>query len=259
VISAAERRSRARDLGVQESAVERDFVLACLLAAHSVEPGPFVFRGGTALAKVYWADHRLSEDLDFITAASVPDLESRLERLAEKASVEAGISLRIAFTPARRGRSRSTVAWTDGEVILDVNQNEAPTLPAHLARLMLHYERFRDRELRTPTCVLPEILGNKWLILEERHEPRDLFDLWWGLCRDGVDFADLAAGHVARYRFTPVRRILTGAVKRIGPAWEERLAHQVRSLPAFDEVVADVLESYDAWEREGKRVSELSG
>jgi predicted nucleotidyltransferase component of viral defense system len=259
VISAAEQRSRARDLGVQGSAVERDFVLACLLAAHAAEPGPFVFRGGTALAKVYWADYRLSEDLDFITAGPVPDLEARLERLAERASVEAGTSLRIAFTPARRGWSRSTVRWDEGEVILDVNLNEGPTLPANLAGLTLHYERFLDRELRIPTCALPEILGNKWIILEERYDPRDLFDVWWGLCREDVDFADLAAGHVAKYRFTPVRRILTGAMKRMGPAWDERLAHQVRSLPAFDEVVADVLEIYDAWEREGKRVSELSG
>lgn len=243
---------------MQESAVERDFVLACLLAAHGTEPGPFVFRGGTALAKVYWPDYRLSEDLDFITAAPVPDLEVRLNRVVDGANVEAGIPLEIQFKPARGGWSRSIVAWSDGEVIVDVNLNEEPTLPPREASLALPYHQFQDREIRILTCVLPELLGNKWLMLDDRNEPRDLFDVWWGLCREGVGFADLAAGHEAKYGYLPVRQMLSKAPKLMKPTWEARLAHQVRSLPQFDLVLADVLATYDAWDADGKPVSPLS-
>ncbi|MGZ8641922.1 MAG: nucleotidyl transferase AbiEii/AbiGii toxin family protein [Actinomycetota bacterium] len=78
MISSAERRTRARALGVQEASIDRDFVLACLLAAHAENPDPFVFRGGTALARVYWVDFRLSEDIDLIASEAVPDLEERM-------------------------------------------------------------------------------------------------------------------------------------------------------------------------------------
>ena len=75
MISSAERQRRARALGVQEASIDRDFVLACLLAAHAENPDPFVFRGGTALARVYWVDFRLSEDIDLVAANGVPNLE----------------------------------------------------------------------------------------------------------------------------------------------------------------------------------------
>lgn len=258
MISTSERRSRARELGVQEGAVERDFVLACLLAAHEAEPGPFIFRGGTALAKAYWPDYRLSEDLDFITAGPVPDLQDRLKRLVDRASVEAGLPLQIGFQPPRRGWSRSIVSWLGGEVIIDVNLDEEPSLAAASTSLTLGYQQFQGRVISIPTCVLPEILGNKWYILDDRNEPRDLFDVWWGLCREGIDFAELAAGHQAKFRFLPVRQMLSKAPKLMKPTWDARLANQVRSLPEFDLVEREVLVKYDTWEAEGKPVSRLS-
>ncbi len=250
---------RARALGVQEAAVDRDFVLCCLLAAHAADPGPLVFRGGTALARAYWFDYRLSEDLDFISGGPVQDLEDRLTRLAGRAQVDAGISLQIEVKPTKGGWSRSIVAWADAEVVIDVNMNEESAIRPHRVKIGLPYEQFKDREASVPTCVLPEILGNKWLILDDRNEPRDLFDIWWGLCQTGVEFADLAAGHLAKYRFLPVRQTLNRAKKRMLPLWEDRLAHQMQSLPKFEEVLADVLAVYDTWEEKGKRVSELEG
>ncbi|MGZ5307361.1 MAG: nucleotidyl transferase AbiEii/AbiGii toxin family protein, partial [Actinomycetota bacterium] len=107
-----------------------------------------------------------------------------------------------------------------------------------------------------PTVALPEILGNKWYMVDDRSEPRDLFAVWWGLCREGNDFADLARGHLAKYGFRPVRQVLNEARKRLPGRWEERLAHQLRALPEFDQVLRQVAGRYEAWEEAGKPTSD---
>src|SRR6266571_7722716 len=50
--------------------VERDYALSYVLAGLAVQPAlaeTLVFKGGTALKKLFFADYRFSEDLDFST------------------------------------------------------------------------------------------------------------------------------------------------------------------------------------------------
>jgi predicted nucleotidyltransferase component of viral defense system len=60
-------RNRARRLGVDAGLIRKDHVLNHVLAGIAADPGDLVFRGGTALSRVYRPDFRISEDLDFIT------------------------------------------------------------------------------------------------------------------------------------------------------------------------------------------------
>jgi uncharacterized protein len=71
-------RRRALDLDLQPASIEKDYVLCHVLAA--VADGSHIvdFRGGTALARVYWPDYRLSQDLDFLTTARHEDVEALL-------------------------------------------------------------------------------------------------------------------------------------------------------------------------------------
>lgn len=134
MIDDAEIRRRASTLGVQQDHVERDYVLNHLLAHVSADSGTLVFRGGTALARVYWPDFRLSEDLDFITPGSGDDIE-RVERGAvHRARETTGIELSLEFGPPGRDRSRSIVDWTTdwgsvGSLLIDVVRGEGPALP----------------------------------------------------------------------------------------------------------------------------------
>jgi predicted nucleotidyltransferase component of viral defense system len=110
MIDDAEIWRRASTLGVQQDHVERDYVLNHLLAHVSADSGTLVFRGGTALARVYWPDFRLSEDLDFITPGSGDDIE-RVERDAvHRARVSTGIELNLEFGPL--GGTGHTRSWT---------------------------------------------------------------------------------------------------------------------------------------------------
>lgn len=69
---------RARDLGIREGHVRSDYVLNHMLAGISETFNELHFRGGTALARVYWPDFRISEDLDFIVEVLSPQMETLL-------------------------------------------------------------------------------------------------------------------------------------------------------------------------------------
>lgn len=68
---------RADDDGVDANVVERDYVLAHIVAQlHGVAPaggGRLVFKGGTALRFVYLDHYRYSADLDFSALDVAPD------------------------------------------------------------------------------------------------------------------------------------------------------------------------------------------
>ena len=227
-------------------------MLSCLLAGYAEDPGPFIFRGGTALARTHWLDYRLSEDLDLIAESPASDLAGWMRRLVEAAGKLAGVPLQLKFGQPNDGWSRSYVGWGNHSLVVDVNMDVRTHLPVERRLLDLPYDDLRGRDLTVSTVALPEILGNKWLMIEDRKEPRDLFDVWWAVSRGSVQFATIAAGHRAKYGFSPVRQILSTAEKRLRGAWEERLAHQLHDLPEFDLALAEVGEAYDRWEEAGE-------
>lgn len=102
MIDDAEIRRRASSLGVQQDHIERDYVLNHLLAQLSDHPGSLIFRGGTALARVYWPDFRLSEDLDFITPGNGEDIEGVERRAVRRAREQTGFELSLDFAGPRR-------------------------------------------------------------------------------------------------------------------------------------------------------------
>lgn len=251
MIDDAEIRRRAASLGVQQDHVERDYVLNHILANMSSRPGTLIFRGGTALARVYWPDFRLSEDLDFITSGSGEDIEDVERRAVRRARETTGIELSLDFGAPRSNRSRSIVNWTSdwgsaGSLLIDVVRGEKPALPEEDRELNLPYSDLAE-DRAVPVLPLADILGSKWGMLDERDEPRDLFDVWFALTQAGVPFKALAFGHRARYGYDPIPAFLTQA-ERLRHAWQERLAHQMSDLPEFDVVLGNVKSIVDEWE-----------
>lgn len=251
MIDDAEIRRRASSLGVQQDHVERDYVLNHILAHVSTRPGTLIFRGGTALARVYWPDFRLSEDLDFITPGSGEDIEGIERRALRRAQETTGIELRLDFGVPRSDRSRSIVNWTTdwgsaGSLLIDVVRGEKPALPEEARELNLPYSDLTD-DRALPVLPLADILGSKWGMLDERDEPRDLFDVWFALRNASVPFEALASGHRARYGYDPIPNFLERA-ERLRQAWRERLAQQMKNLPEFDVVLGDVRSIVAEWE-----------
>jgi uncharacterized protein len=248
MIDAIELATRARKLGVDPSHIEKDYILNCVLAAIAESGAGLVFRGGTALARVYWPDFRLSEDLDFVTTS--PGIATRLESLLSKAvdaaTSRSALNLRLDFGSSKRGWSRSFVRSPEAEILIDVNVGDRAYLPVASLELDLPYSDLRDLSRKIPVVQLAEILGNKWFMLDDRNEPRDLYDVWAGLKRFNVSFEELALGHRAKYGFTPMGAQLEAA-RQLKSMWTTRLAHQLADLPAFEDAYAAVLQSYEEW------------
>ncbi|GAP16396.1 nucleotidyl transferase AbiEii/AbiGii toxin family protein [Levilinea saccharolytica] len=77
-------RSVSRQKHVQQYIVEKDYALSYLLAAIAQTDGlgnHLVLKGGTALKKLYFADYRFSEDLDYSTRTLGPiqQVNARME------------------------------------------------------------------------------------------------------------------------------------------------------------------------------------
>lgn len=129
MIPQSEIRRRSRSLGVQETHILGDYALNHVLVSVSHSFPELIFRGGTALARVYWPDFRLSEDLDFIAEAEVADLQERLESSINDASKRINRPLDFRFGGPKDDRSRSTVASEFGEFLIDINLLEKAYLP----------------------------------------------------------------------------------------------------------------------------------
>ncbi|MCD4664292.1 MAG: nucleotidyl transferase AbiEii/AbiGii toxin family protein, partial [Bacteroidales bacterium] len=68
MIKPGEIQKKAREVGVRDQQIEKDYVLSWILqgiAQHAKLSKAIVFKGGTVLRKVYFKDYRFSEDLDF--------------------------------------------------------------------------------------------------------------------------------------------------------------------------------------------------
>jgi len=77
-------RSISRQKNVQQYIIEKDYALSYLLAAIAAteELGEnLVLKGGTALKKLYFADYRFSEDLDYSTRVlgPIPQIDSLIQ------------------------------------------------------------------------------------------------------------------------------------------------------------------------------------
>ncbi len=97
MISQQKLRNKAKELKLRVDMVEKDYILGWILygVANSSAADRLVFKGGTALSKVYFpGEWRLSEDLDFTLAdnteweefvrsldAEVPDIVKKAIRL----------------------------------------------------------------------------------------------------------------------------------------------------------------------------------
>ena len=75
-----------KNIGLPWEIIERDYILSWVLAGIGVNEklqNALIFKGGTALKKCYFGEHRFSEDLDFTAEETAPredELEEEIHR-----------------------------------------------------------------------------------------------------------------------------------------------------------------------------------
>ena len=180
---------RADEDGIGAGAVERDYVLAHVLAAVSRadERGRIVFKGGTALRLCHLEEYRYSADLDFSLIDGLDRAGARelvIDALAECAeAVEFPLlqlidasPLRIEYVGPLGAKPRSLkVDLADDELV-----EETATKPI--------IERYPDQvPSECLVYTLDEIAAEKLRCVIQRLQCRDLYDLHELLVAQGVD------------------------------------------------------------------------
>ncbi len=257
--------------GVSPQTIEKDYHLDWYLAAL----GPsklfprFSFYGGTAIKKLYIPNHRFSEDIDLISNGRLnPELIGQvLEQAHQFLEKEANLfyvyhphEIQAAGTQTRfviHYRGFSEISGIK-RFLLDFAQGIEELPPSVPKRLLTRYTDLKDKKIKIRALPLEVICAEKLALIVDRRrkEPRDIYDLWSVLTQ--VRKFD-ASSFVARYEkslsyksdFSTIRSSLRDFDFK--NAWAIRLKYQVPNLPAFEEVVSQLIEKLKAlWKRDGR-------
>jgi predicted nucleotidyltransferase component of viral defense system len=240
--------------------LERDYCLAWFLAelAESELRRSLAFKGGTALKRCYFGDYRFSEDLDFTLVEPLPleEIRQRLETVY--AAVRQACA--IEFTFDREDRHLHANSYTfylryvgplpaGGSVKVDITIREEIFFPLESRPVLRAYDEFSDLPDGRVVQVysLAETTAEKVLALADRarNEPRDLYDLWHLISREGINLIELAPALNAKlaFRQQEAAGIQEGILKkeaRLKALWSARLANQMAVLPPFEQVFREI-------------------
>jgi len=233
-------RRRAAVLGLSIDAAVREHALLETLAVLGELDHHWALRGGTALSYAYFDIHRLSEDIDLTTPGDSGNIDRLLDELCDR--LETRLGTQVEASPPLNpiggpDLKRVELSWGRSHRLqIDFSWHEPTVRPTALTALANPYPGIAKTTIRA--WILAEIMANKWYILGERTEPRDLFDLWFGITHQLVKWQDLVACHVDRYGYPPIAGNLDrGALEA---RWVDRLAHQIGNLPDFAEAKSEL-------------------
>jgi len=270
-------RNAALRMRVSQMIVEKDYALSYLLAGIAAKPelsGTLIFKGGTALKKLYFGDYRFSEDLDF-SAVDAPRRQALEEAIRE--AVQAATQLlsahglfqietaRYMERDPHPGGQESFIArvkfpWHPSplcRIKIEITHDEPVLLEAERRALIHGYEEELAASLRG--YPLGEVVAEKMRALLQtqqkllqrgwnRPRARDYYDLWrilrdFGPSMKSVDLSGLLRRKSA-HRGVSYSSLddffsaeLEGEARR---NWESNLRPFVPELPACDDVLAEL-------------------
>ncbi|MFQ6089186.1 MAG: nucleotidyl transferase AbiEii/AbiGii toxin family protein [Candidatus Methanofastidiosia archaeon] len=249
MIPSREIREKAREYGVPETTIERDYAQNWLLK--HLSSINMILKGGTGIRKVYIENYRFSDDLDFTLLENVNKeiLKSLVMKEIFKAKEESGINFNdeiqieeningFMITSYFRILRRS---GTPMRIKLDFTKNEREKIVLPLETKNIIHSYSDDCQFQIKAYSLEEIMAEKTRSLFERTRPRDLYDVWY--LNGKVDEERMLSILGEKCRFKNVELNISSLVDRESDfvnAWKNSLRHQLKELPEFDHVFQEV-------------------
>lgn len=181
--------------GVGQEILEKDYCIGWVLKFISENPflkENLVFKGGTAIRKVYFPEARFSEDLDFTSLKDLQenDLKEALQKICGGVKRESGIEVRPVSVDLKRGIA-GEIAWQvkiefvgprkqnrdSRRLRLDITAYEKVILPVTRRQIIHPYSDFFQSEIAVYS--LAEIVAEKMRTILQRVYPRDVYDVWY--------------------------------------------------------------------------------
>jgi predicted nucleotidyltransferase component of viral defense system len=258
MIKPREIQQKAREAGVRDQQIEKDYVLSWILrgvAQHEQLSKTIVFKGGTVLKKVYFEDYRFSEDLDFTLVESSITKEQIFEwfrevfeYVKEEANIpleiiddneheDGGINFYIGYTGPLGGQG------SNKKVKIDVSRSEKLEFEPVLLPVFVGYSDIEEHEL---LCYrLEEVLVEKLRSVMQRMQARDFYDIWYLLEHHKMEiefYTNEFAGKCANKNLNPADfpKKLAERLPSYRGRWQNSLAGQIQNLPSFERVEREV-------------------
>lgn len=238
---------------VSEDIIEKDYFMELILYYLSDDNffnERVIFRGGTALKKIYFSDYRYSEDLDFLIEdkEKLSDYSKRFGRILIK------ISSDFPFKPKKTSRLNNDrlQIFISYDVVSDIRVIKELKLDIlkdvfipsfRKKKIIFTYQDFKEKDCKLNTYILESVAADKISrILDVDKEARDIYDLWYLLNLD-LDISKIKGALRKRFGYelySPnlLKEINSEAYKQ---SWKIRLNRQVKGLPPY-ELVIDQLE-----------------
>lgn len=259
MIKPGEIQQKAREVGVRDQQIEKDYILSWILkgvSQHDQLSKIIAFKGGTVLKKIYFADYRFSEDLDFtlldneITNEQIFEcFKETFEYIRDEANIplniidnneheDGGINFYISYVGPLGGQGNNK------RVKVDISRSEKLEFEPVLNPVFIDYTDLEEYDL---LCYpLEEVLIEKLRSVMQRMAARDFYDIWYLLIEHGMD-ADF---YLTEFRKKCASKGLNAAdfhkklaerLPQYKGRWKSSMSEQIKDLPEFDKVEREAL------------------
>ncbi|QLH78484.1 nucleotidyl transferase AbiEii/AbiGii toxin family protein [Halosimplex rubrum] len=251
MISEARVRTLARQDGVTAGLAEKNYVNSWILyALYRSDIDGLVFKGGTALSKLYFPElWRFSEDLDFTATEDISDLPSRLETAINGIEGRSGIRFEI----TSYHEAGTPVEYLQVKIQYDavLGQRNTTDLDITFAEPLAfqpveHTHRFEDvPEFQLSAYSVEEIFVEKLRSIYQRARARDYYDLYRLMEHHEFESDVIADALRTKASSQDVElRLDTGIPdgdrEAVEAYWDRALDRLVTEKPEFDRVVEQV-------------------
>jgi uncharacterized protein len=258
MIKTREIQQKAQQDGVRDTQIEKDYILSWILwgvARHQALAQCLVFKGGTALKKIYFNDYRFSEDLDFTLIDQelsndqlLAWFDDSFSTVREAANIplslqlhqehqDGGLNFYIQYVGPLGGLGANKT------VKVDISRNEQLVFAPGAKQVITNYSDLEQHEL---LCYsLEEVLVEKLRSVMQRMQARDFYDIWYLMEVQGLQ-PDFHYREFCRkclhkgVKPTDFPQKLADRLPQYKARWKNSINDQIRYLPDFDKVVREV-------------------
>ncbi|HRH07883.1 MAG TPA: nucleotidyl transferase AbiEii/AbiGii toxin family protein [Bacteroidia bacterium] len=274
MIKPGEIQQKAREAGVRDQQIEKDYVLSWILqsvAQHEQLSKTIIFKGGTVLKKIYFDDYRFSEDLDFTLLNNdasplrqtqggagsaqatneqifawfketfeyvLEEANIRLEILDNNEHEDGGINFYISYIGPLGGQGNNK------KVKVDISRSEKLEFKPVMQTVILSYSDLTEHQI---LCYpLEEVLVEKMRTVMQRMQARDFYDIWYLLEQHGMDvnfYIKEFANKCESKKLNPAdfQKKLAERLPAYKGRWQSSMMEQIQNLPDFDQVEREVM------------------
>lgn len=259
MIKPGEIQKKAREFGVRDQQIEKDYILSWILqgiSQHEDLSKAIAFKGGTVLKKVYFEDYRFSEDLDFTlldndisNKQTFKWFEDVFEYIKEEANIplaiidnheheDAGINFYISYVGPLGGLGANK------KVKVDISRSENLVFEPVINDVFIGYTDQQEHQI---FCYsLEEVLVEKLRSVMQRMQARDFYDIWYLLEVNGLDVDFYINEFKAKCETKKVNpadfhKKLEQRLPQYKGRWQKSMADQIQDLPDFETILREVM------------------